>query len=109
MTINDASVSVTTYRDFDGDTYGTSGDTETAALPSGYAYPDCTTPSRPCTEDDGFDNDCDGATDDADSNVDLSTGTTWYHDNDSDNYGDDTDSTIACDARRFHLCQRRLQ
>ena len=115
---NDASVSVTTYyRDFDGDTYGTSSDTETGCTPpSGYVAidGDCNDTNSSVNPDateecDGFDNDCDGATDDADSNVDLSTGTTWYHDNDSDNYGDDTDSTIACDAGRFHLCQRRLQ
>lgn len=42
------------------------------------------------------DDDCDGLTDDADSDVDLSTGSLWYSDSDSDGYGDPIGSLRAC-------------
>ncbi len=42
------------------------------------------------------DNDCDGAIDDDDSSVDLSTGETWYSDDDLDGYGDPSAPARAC-------------
>ena len=45
---------------------------------------------------DGIDNDCDGDIDDADTSVDLSTGTTFYADRDGDGEGDALSTTAAC-------------
>lgn len=47
---------------------------------------------------DNADNDCDGLTDDADDNVDASTGTAFYPDADGDTYGDGTAAQWACAA-----------
>ncbi|MCB9745508.1 MAG: putative metal-binding motif-containing protein [Alphaproteobacteria bacterium] len=52
---------------------------------------------------DGIDNDCDGDTDDEDSGVDLSTGSTWYADADGDGFGEASSATIACDPPSGHL------
>ncbi|MCB9745509.1 MAG: putative metal-binding motif-containing protein [Alphaproteobacteria bacterium] len=52
---------------------------------------------------DGFDNDCDGNTDDEDSGVDLSTGSTWYADSDGDGFGDLSTTTLACDQPSGYL------
>lgn len=50
---------------------------------------------------DNVDNDCNSLIDDADPDLDLSTGTTWYADTDRDGYGQGTDrptsTTTACD------------
>jgi hypothetical protein len=46
----------------------------------------------------GIDDDCDGATDDADPDVDLSTAGEWYGDLDSDGYGNASDTITACAA-----------
>jgi|GEM_PF-1032615 hypothetical protein len=45
-----------------------------------------------------IDDDCDVLTDDADPDVDLSTGSVWYADSDSDAYGDRLSTITACDA-----------
>ena len=45
-----------------------------------------------------IDDDCDGDIDDADADVDLTTGTNVYADDDADGYGDAADSLIACAA-----------
>jgi hypothetical protein len=45
---------------------------------------------------DGIDNDCDGALDDEDDSIDLSTATTYYADTDADGFGDASTSTEAC-------------
>ncbi|MEC8425048.1 MAG: MopE-related protein, partial [Myxococcota bacterium] len=95
----------TWYGDGDGDGYGD---------PAAGAWA-CTQPSGSVTDDTdcddtsaaihpgapevcngGVDDDCDGYADDADVDVDLDTGTTWYADDDGDSYGDATDATRAC-------------
>ncbi|MCB9743787.1 MAG: hypothetical protein H6740_14400 [Alphaproteobacteria bacterium] len=45
---------------------------------------------------DSVDNDCDGDIDDADANLDTSTGSTFYEDTDSDGYGDPSSTVDAC-------------
>ncbi|MCK6523269.1 putative metal-binding motif-containing protein, partial [Myxococcota bacterium] len=45
---------------------------------------------------DGLDNNCDGLTDDADPDLDLSTASTWYLDADNDGSGDEGSTTFAC-------------
>ena len=45
---------------------------------------------------DSVDNDCDGDIDDADSNVDLSTASTFFMDADGDGYGDEEQPIIQC-------------
>ncbi len=47
---------------------------------------------------DGVDDDCDGAADDADSDVDTSTFTGWYLDADGDGYGNPATAVAACAA-----------
>jgi hypothetical protein len=49
------------------------------------------------------DDDCDGLVDDADSGVDLSTGTSFYADTDADGYGDAAAATVACDTPSGHV------
>lgn len=46
---------------------------------------------------DEVDNDCDDLVDDADPDVDLSTGGTWYTDMDRDGYGVDDDLVQGCE------------
>ncbi len=94
------------YGDVDGDGFGNPTDVITAcAAPSGYVGNDAD-----C--DDGapavhplatevcntIDDDCDGDIDDADSTVDLSTGTTWYVDGDGDGFGDPGRGSVSCAA-----------
>jgi len=45
---------------------------------------------------DGIDNDCDGDIDDADSNIDASSQSTWYADTDEDGFGDSGSILLAC-------------
>jgi len=94
-----ASGAPTWYRDADGDSYGNASSTTRACTqPSGYVsnstdcddtrstiYPGA---SETC---DGYDNDCDGATDE-------SGGSTWYRDADGDGYGTSTSTTVSCSA-----------
>ena len=94
----------TWYQDLDDDGFGSSTVTTTACdPPAGYvAYgSDCDDRDddvNPAASEvcDGDDNDCDGATDDADSS--LSGGSTWYRDADSDGYGVSTSTKTACSA-----------
>ncbi|MFO0747257.1 MAG: MopE-related protein [Myxococcota bacterium] len=92
----------TWYRDADGDGYGTPGTTTQACVkPAGYVAnnTDCSDGSGAvnpgATETcNAIDDDCDGKTDDADTNV--SGKTTWYRDADGDGYGTPATSTQAC-------------
>ena len=96
----------TWYRDADTDGYGdVSVSTPECSAPSGYVADttDCddtragTNPgaAEVCDALD-LDEDCDGASDDADAGV---TGTsTWYGDTDGDGYGDSADSAASCTA-----------
>ena len=45
---------------------------------------------------DGFDNDCDGAIDDADDDVDPAGFTTYFEDNDGDGFGSPDSTVMAC-------------
>ncbi len=105
----DASVDVTTggtfYTDADADGFGDASTgtwscsaTSTTVMDSS----DCDdgnalvnpAAAEVCNE---IDDDCDGAIDDNDASVDLSTGTTYYTDSDSDGYGDTATSRWACE------------
>ncbi len=92
----------TWYRDADNDTYGSPSVTTAACVrPTGYVAnnTDCNDAAnainRGATETcDAVDNDCDGLTDDADTNV--SGRTTWYRDADNDTFGSPSVTTAAC-------------
>ena len=100
----DASTGTVFYTDSDGDTYGDSGAaTQTCIQPSGTVTDDTDCDDgdaavNPAATEicDGIDNDCDGDTDDDDSNVDQTTGGTWYADSDGDAYGDVATAYDAC-------------
>jgi len=107
--IDDADTDVTGqstwYYDGDADGYGLSSSSTVACYqPSSYVgnASDCndgnSAVSPAATEIcNSIDDDCDGYTDDADSSVDLSTGTTVYVDSDGDGYGSSASgSTTAC-------------
>lgn len=49
------------------------------------------------------DDNCDGAIDEEDPLLDLSTLTVWYRDADNDGYGNETDSLTACVAPAWHV------
>jgi len=102
----------TAWPDGDGDGYG-AGEVQTIepcdTLPGGFADndADCDDTNSAVHPDasevcNGFDDDCDGATDDADDSLSRSSTTTWYVDGDRDGYGDARDSTRACEAPRGH-------
>jgi hypothetical protein len=99
----DVSTGSTFYADTDADGFGDSGATVAACLvPSGYVADDSDCDDaraavNPAATEvcNSLDDDCDGATDDADTSLDTSTATTWYTDADSDGYGAAT-GTLAC-------------
>ena len=92
------------YVDGDGDGYGGPDTTEVACeAPTGFVanVDDCDDADAAVNPDaaeicNAIDDDCDGSVDDADPDVDLSTGGTWYTDADADGYGDAASSTLAC-------------
>ena len=96
----DAIDTTTWYADGDGDGYGSAlSTTDSCEAPSGYvaAGADCDDASagvNPAAVEscDTIDNDCDGATDEADA-VDA---VTWYRDADGDGYGIPTTFSVAC-------------
>jgi len=93
------------YADDDGDGYGDSSNTTQACdVPSGYVVndDDCDDTDSAVSPDtpeicNGSDDDCDGLVDSDDTDVDPSSGDTWYADDDGDGYGDERDSQTSCD------------
>ena len=100
----DAVDAPTWYSDGDGDGYGRDDTTLVqCARPEAYVSRggDCddgTNTVHPDVQEicDLIDNDCDGDIDDADSSVDLSTGSTFYLDADADGWGADGSAFLAC-------------
>ncbi|MCB9797200.1 MAG: hypothetical protein H6741_31315 [Alphaproteobacteria bacterium] len=99
---DDAADAGTWYLDFDGDGYGGSAYSQVSCeAPSGYVADntdcdDTESLANPGATEvcDGLDNDCDGASDEADA----ADATTWYLDFDSDGYGGSTYSQVSCSA-----------
>jgi hypothetical protein len=104
-----ATDATTWWIDVDDDDYGVSSTTLDACdQPSGYVDPAAGTD---CDDGDpavypgadeycnGYDDDCDGSTDEADA-LDV---VTWYADDDDDGYGDAGDTTEACEAPSGYL------
>ena len=93
------------YRDADGDGHGDPASPEEAcSLSDGLARTaddcdDLDSRVHPSASEicDGLDNDCDGATDDADDDVDLATAERWFSDSDGDGFGDATRYVVACE------------
>jgi predicted outer membrane repeat protein len=95
----DDGAAVTSYRDADGDGYGTSATTSTACpVPSGYVTTsgDCNDASAAVKP--GATETCNGADDDCDGTIDEGVSTTYYADTDGDGYGNASSSTKACSA-----------
>ncbi|MFT5679802.1 MAG: hypothetical protein ACI8RZ_000707 [Myxococcota bacterium] len=99
----DTSTGTTWYADSDGDTYGGTSSVETCDVPSGYVADatDCNDADaaiNPAATEvcDFIDNDCDTLIDDDDSDLDSSTGSTFYADTDTDGYGDASSTTETC-------------
>jgi len=98
-TDNNTLDAITYYRDNDGDTYGDPSNTILeCSLPSGYVenFDDCDDYCNVCYIGasevcDGFDNDCDGNTDN-----DASDAIAYYADNDGDSYGDPSNMVLEC-------------
>jgi len=99
----DATDASTWYADSDGDGYGdASAATVACDAPAGTLADatDCddtdadVSPAATEVCNAGTDDDCDGDADDADSSVDLTTGSTWYPDIDGDGYGDADGLTV---------------
>ena len=104
----DPATFTTFYADVDGDSFGDPASTQDQCdLPVGFVTndSDCDDTSdtinpsatEVCDPAD-VDEDCDGAADDADSNVDSATFTTFYADTDGDLFGDPAVSQAQCDA-----------
>ncbi len=96
----------TWYIDYDGDGWGSDRYTlEQCEQPSGYVAntDDCDDTEAEVNPDatevcNGVDDDCDGAVDDDDADLDTTTASTWYADDDGDGYGDPDAATLACEA-----------
>ncbi len=104
----DLSTGSTWYADSDGDGYGDAAATDTACdAPSGYVDGSMATD---CDDGDGavnpaateicngYDDDCDGLSDDDDSSLDSSSLLSWFVDGDGDGYGDPTVVLLSCAA-----------
>ena len=94
--------------DADSDTYGDGFPVQDCSSP-GPLYIGATFPPYDCDDSDplihpnapeicnlGVDDDCDGAADDADAQLDLATATEWFFDLDGDGYGDLASSVFRC-------------
>jgi len=92
------------FADVDGDGFGDPDSTTRACeTPSGYTdqardCDDLDPDIKPTAPEicDTIDNDCDELVDDADPDLDLSSGGTWYTDGDGDGYGDAASDVSAC-------------
>ena len=102
----DEDVQLPFYADTDADGFGDEAQpTEACTAPEGFVDNalDCDDADGLRHPDalevcDGLDNNCDGATDDADPMVDHSTGTQWFPDVDADGFGDSAAAGMwACD------------
>lgn len=99
-----ATNATTYYKDLDGDGYGVNSSTvKECSQPGGYAVRggDCNDQSltiNPSATElcDGFDNDCDLLTDDADPSVVGQA--RWYADSDNDSYGNSNQEQVTCAA-----------
>jgi hypothetical protein len=95
----DDGVSITYYRDFDGDGYGNAtATTRACSAPVGYVAN-----SSDCNDSNGAVHPgatevCNGIDDDCDGNIDEGVTTTYYRDFDGDGYGNATVSQQACSA-----------
>ena len=102
----DEGVLSTFYDDADGDGFGDpDSPVEACSAPSGAVADgsDCDDGDPAVNPDaveicDEIDNDCDGDVDDADPDLDASTGSTFYDDLDGDGYGDAASPVEACEA-----------
>jgi len=99
------------FLDYDGDGFGGSAyTTQSCEQPPGHAFTDWDCDDHDATVHidavevcDGIDNNCSGLIDDADSQLDTSTHTTWYADNDADGFGDPATSTPSCAQPSGHV------
>ncbi|MCP4807857.1 MAG: hypothetical protein GY884_21140 [Proteobacteria bacterium] len=95
---------LTWYADTDGDGFGNLATaTDACEQPNAFVLDDTDCDDgngavNPAATEvcNGFDDDCDGALDGDDDDVDLSTGRAYYADADSDGYGDPEDSVESC-------------
>jgi hypothetical protein len=102
----DPSTATSWYADTDSDGYGdASAVTVVCDMPSGTVLDATDCDDSESAVNPGatevcnlVDDDCDGLIDDADSDLDASTATSWYADADSDGYGDPAVETVACAA-----------
>jgi len=103
----DATDAPTWYADTDADGFGDARTSERACTqPSGYVSDatdcdDARALSNPTATEycNGFDDNCDGTTDEATA-VDART---WYRDSDGDAYGDPSSSSVACSSPTGHV------
>ncbi|MCB9794292.1 MAG: putative metal-binding motif-containing protein [Alphaproteobacteria bacterium] len=101
----DASTATSWYADADGDGYGDAASaTVSCEAPSGAVADDTDCDDADSAVNPGetevcndLDDDCDGLVDDADSDLDVATASTWYADSDGDGYGDASSVLLACD------------
>ena len=102
----DEGVSITFYRDSDGDGWGDKNDTTTACeMPDGYAaqFGDCDDSDPNVNPEavevcDNVDNNCDGQ-------IDEGAGIIYYRDSDGDGWGVESDTITACEEQNGYAAQ----